>query len=196
LLVVEQVWQTRRPRKPRRRQKSSGQTKCQRLSQSRRFWLDHRQQVYRQHRQWRGFSFDFGSIGRLSEYKVTPCLIRLCIWSKSCLRQLASGSLDFCRRVVNPSATILLHIHFVVARHTVNRHWFCYSTSNYSNVSAVTPTSVLPAVGSRDNHLWNHSYYVKVRNLREGSSGSVHLVVDLRYGNQVAIKFIPRGSNR
>ncbi|KAL0031961.1 hypothetical protein WJX79_009132 [Trebouxia sp. C0005] len=69
------------------------------------------------------------------------------------------------------------------------------SASNYSNASAVTPTSVLPAMGSRDNHLWNHSYYVKVRKLREGSSGSVHLAVDLRYGNQVAIKFIPRGSN-
>ena len=37
---------------------------------------------------------------------------------------------------------------------------------------------------------------MKVRNLREGSSGSVHLAVDLRYGNQVAIKFIPRGSSR
>ena len=81
-------------------------------------------------------------------------------------------------------------------RHTVNRSSFCYSTSNYSNASAVTPTSVLPAMGSRDNHPWSHSYYVKVRNLREGSSGSVHLAVDLRYGNQVAIKFIPRGSNR
>lgn len=43
--------------------------------------------------------------------------------------------------------------------------------------------------------MWAHSYYMKVRNLREGSSGSVHLAVDLRFGNQVAIKFIPRGSN-
>lgn len=83
-----------------------------------------------------------------------------------------------------------------VTRHIVNRSSFFYSTSNYSNASAVTPTSVLPAMGSRDNHLWNHSHYVKVRKLREGSSGSVHLAVDLRYGNQVAIKFIPRGSNR
>ncbi len=83
-----------------------------------------------------------------------------------------------------------------VTRLAINRSCVCYSTSNYSNASAVTPTSVLPAMGSRGNHLWNHSYYVKVRNLREGSSGSVHLAVDVRYGNQVAIKFIPRGSNR
>lgn len=72
------------------------------------------------------------------------------------------------------------------------------STSGYSNFSAVTPTSVLPPIphGSRNNHVWTHSYYVKVRNLRDGSSGSVHLAVDLRNGSQVAIKFIPRGSSR
>lgn len=50
--------------------------------------------------------------------------------------------------------------------------------------------------GSRNSHVWTHSHYAKVRNLREGSSGSVHLAVDLRNGSQVAIKFIPRGSNR
>ena len=72
------------------------------------------------------------------------------------------------------------------------------STSDYSNLSAATPTSVLPPVhlSSRNNQIWAHSHYMKVRNLRDGSSGSVHLAVDLRFGNQVAIKFIPRGSNR
>ena len=75
--------------------------------------------------------------------------------------------------------------------------YFC-STSDYSNISAVTPTSVLPSMfhGNRNNHVWSHSHYVKVRNLRDGSSGSVHLAVDLRNGSQVAIKFIPRGSSR
>ena len=52
------------------------------------------------------------------------------------------------------------------------------------------------ALSSRHDNVWTHSYYMKVCNLREGSSGSVHLAVDLRYGNQVAIKFIPRGSSR
>ena len=50
--------------------------------------------------------------------------------------------------------------------------------------------------GSRSNLVWTHSHYVKVRNLRDGSSGSVHLAVDLRNGSQVAMKFIPRGSSR
>lgn len=68
--------------------------------------------------------------------------------------------------------------------------------SDSSLVSTATPTTVLPAASSRTNPIWNHSYYLKVGDLRVGASGSVQLAVDLRFGTKVAIKFIDRGSSR